>query len=190
MKNFLIALLSLLVMTQSISTVHAASKDLKKKSERSTIEELRMQREAELLNTEWEVSYAPPLDGKGKAPVNDVLSFADGKISMKGLEPKGFPPVGYTVTAYENSDKGSWETYQQIKEGESSLSMRGDWQGDVMNGVVSTLYEKGKRVETYNFSTQKKLTLKKAEDVGAGAPSPVAASTSSGVLVSKEAASE
>lgn len=181
-KLSIFLLISLLAF--SVASPAWAAKKTDKKNQAKTLAELQSEREAELLNTEWEVVYAAT-DGK-KAPAEDVLSFAGGKIAMKSMLDKGFGAVSYTVRAYENSQQGTWETYQQSPDGEKSLSMRGDWSGDNMSGVVSAQFDKGKTVETFNFSTQKKSMLapdKGSEAASAEKPAPTSPMTA---LVSKE----
>jgi hypothetical protein len=194
MKNRIIFALSLLLITQSISTAHAAYKDTNKKSTAADLlAEAEKNRQAELENTEWEAQFLPR-DPKAKGPISEKLVFEGGKVSVKMVLDKGFQPIAYTLTAFTDSTNGRWETYQSLKEGEQTLSMRGDWYGEHMDGVISMTFDKGKRVETYNFSTQKKLALTKAKDAETAVSSQEAAasavSASSGVLVSRETPSK
>lgn len=188
-KSFIVLLsFSLFIAAQGVTNVHAAKDSKKKAAATDPLAQAQKDRQAELENTEWELELLPR-DSKIKGPISDKLVFSDGKVSLKTITEKGFEPSTYTLTAFADSPRGMWEMYQSLKDGEQTLSMRGDWQGGRMDGVISATFDKGKKVETYNFSTQKRIEIKKPETspaASANSAKALPSSASSGVLVSKE----
>ena len=107
----------------------------------------------ELEGSEWEVQLVSVDEKKKKNEEKDRLVFKNGTVSLDSLTKKGYPAVGYTVTPNSDGEGAIWENFQETKEG--SLAMRGEWNGEAMTGAAREIYDKGKKIVTYNFSSKK-----------------------------------
>ncbi|HTL70813.1 MAG TPA: hypothetical protein VL404_05940 [Candidatus Eisenbacteria bacterium] len=167
----------------ALSSPFAFAADKKAKESRQEKEDARR---AELTDMEWDVTVA------GKGGGADKLVFKGSQVSLKGFEKLGYGPTAYSLIAYEDSDRGTWETYQIHKDGKSSLSIRGDWTDKIMNGVISQQTIEGKTLGSWSFSSQSKTPLKaeeaSSESKGSAAPAAdqAPAKSSMAPLVSKE----
>ena len=107
-------------------------------------------RREELKNTEWGVLLYSA-DPKKKSEENGTLVFQNSTLNFKGFKGLNIGEIGYTLTAHEDNEKGTWETYVITKDG--NISVRGDWEGKVMNGIVSEQSDGGKRVKVLRFTS-------------------------------------
>ncbi|GEM_PF-2329517 len=178
-----------LILTLTLVPSMAQAKDKKASAPKEDIAAKQEARRSELVNTEWPVKLVP--EGKtAKEALSDKLVFSGNTVQFQTLTSKGFGALTYDVRAYEGRDAGTWETYSSLKNGEETLSIRGDWQGTQMDGVVSIVRMKNKKsdVETYTFSTREKTEIKPADEAAAAQTAPAAASAPGKALVSKESA--
>lgn len=178
---------AILLMTAFTILLAIPSAEAAKKAQAKPSHEEREQaRMAELNNNEWTVLLTAP---GGKAPTEDKLVFKEGRISLKSLEEKGFGATAFSLIAYDDSDRGTWETYQTNSDGKSNLSIRGDWSGTIMNGVISQQDAEGKSLGIWSFSSQIKTPIGgEAAAVEAKSAADAHVKNPSGVLVSKETA--
>ncbi len=90
---------------------------------------------AELNGTKWEVELVALPAGSQAETVKDTLYFMNGKFYSKSMLEQGFKPTNISLSGQPGGLK-TWETIQSNAEG-TQLAWRGDWQGDVMKGVMS-----------------------------------------------------
>ena len=116
----------------------------------SKIAEQEAKRQKELENTEWQVMLYSA-DIKNKNQETGTLVFQNNTLSFKGFKKFDIGTIGYTLTAYEESEKGTWETYKITKDG--NISIRGDWEAQVMNGIISEQLDGEKTVKISRFTS-------------------------------------
>ena len=73
--------------------------------------------------------------GQAQGTLKDKLRFTSGRFHSDHFSEKGFTGTNFSLTTQPNGVT-IWETLQSAPDG-STASWRGDWQGDVMKGVVS-----------------------------------------------------
>ncbi len=78
----------------------------------------------------------------------DTLSFEDGRFNSNNMKQEGFLATNYTKNVHANG-KVVWETMQSNAKG-STVSWRGEWDGEKMSGVLSRRYPDG-RVRDFSF---------------------------------------
>ena len=97
----------------------------------------------DLDNTEWEVKFTSL---KGSSSFTDTLSFVKGKFVSAWFYQEGFKPTNYSIM--QEREKIIWETIQT--KGNSTLSWRGEIEGNKMQGIVS-LRQEGKAPQDFSF---------------------------------------
>ncbi len=90
---------------------------------------------AELEGTLWKIETIELPADRSHGPVKDALHFANGRFYSEQFMKRGFAPTNITVTK-QPSGVTTWETIQSNAAGDV-VSWRGDWQGDIMKGVIS-----------------------------------------------------
>lgn len=107
---------------------------------------------AELEGTEWEIEKVslPALGAKGV--LKDILHFTSGQFYSEEFIKKGFKASNISVTQQPNGVV-TWETLQSNAAGDS-VSWRGDWQDDVMKGVLSVNLA-GQKPQDFSFFSVK-----------------------------------
>ena len=110
-------------------------------------------RRKELENTEWQITLIPEnAKNEGQeSGESGSLVFQNKTVSFKGFKHFDIGAIGYTLTAYTDSDKGTWETFKTTKDG--NISIRGDWEGQMMNGVTSEQLDGGKTIKIQRFTS-------------------------------------
>ena len=104
------------------------------------------EKQAELANTEWQISVTP-LSGEVREPRSDTLRFVDRRVASETFEAKGYPASNYTLRVHADGTV-IWET-MQTKEG-GMVFWRGERRDDVMRGVISK-HPKGREHEDFSF---------------------------------------
>ncbi len=193
MKKQTVVILGLgLLVSVCLSTAQAADSKSDSKIEKKLAEN-QAKRKAELKDTEWKVTFYSnkPTD---KDAENGSLVFSAETMTFNGFNKVDLGTIGYTLTAYADNDKGMLETYKPTKDG--NISLRADWQGQIMNGVISEQKNGGKDVKTYRFTSVNQVSPlanqdeSKKESLEAAAPVdaalPVMASTEKAVEKSEK----
>ena len=156
-----------------------------KKQEPSSAEKKIQARQADLENSEWEIRMASQ-DPKAKIPASDKIVFKAGKVEIESFNKMGYSGTPYTLTPVPNTESGVWETVQRNGEG-GMLTLRGDWNGERMTGVISESLDEGKKVTTYDFTSFKKSALREdAASENTAKPAQSSAPSNMKALVSKE----
>ena len=89
----------------------------------------------DLNGTIWEVELISVSEDGSQKPIKDKIKF-DGKSFVSYyFSSQGFLPTNYSVTVQQNGFI-TWETVQRNPKGET-VSWRGDWQGNRMEGALS-----------------------------------------------------
>jgi hypothetical protein len=141
------------VKSLSVSEKKEKLRKIAQEKERERKRKLIEKKKKSLNNTEWEIEIIP-LGGGRKT--KDTVVFKEGKVSLKKLVDKGFPPTNYTLTIQENGSL-IWETMQTSKSGKI-VFIRGEITSDIksMHGVIS--YPKASGSLDYSFrSIEKKV---------------------------------
>ena len=103
-----------------------------------------------LSKKDW-VIYSNPLSTKKfRTQTTDVLTFSEGKFISKDLSSQGYPVANYTFTIQEDGTI-VWEAMQ----GNDKVGLafwRGELKGEVMQGVLSMLPQKGE-MEDFVFTS-------------------------------------
>lgn len=133
-----------------VGDVHAKSEDKGADKQQAIKADQEAKRRKELENTEWQVTLFSS-DSKSKNEESGSLVFQNNTLSFKGFKNFDIGALGYTLTAYEDSEKGTWETFKTTKDG--NISVRGDWEGQVMNGIISEQSDEGKTVKVRRFTS-------------------------------------
>ena len=109
---------------------------------------------AALDGTSWKLNVEPDAmaQTKGEKQYNDVVTFADGMVSMKEAQKVGFASSPYEVT--KSGDKDWTFTTEQ----ESASSGRSIWTGTIHEKSITgklIVTQKGGAVVTYTFKGNK-----------------------------------
>ncbi len=130
----------------------SAADEKKLAEERKKVEE----KKKDLNGTRWEVTIKPA-DPKEKE-TKDVFTFQDHQFQSEYLEKKG-----YTTTNYTNSpSNGKAPVFITLKTGKEGTSfVRGEWNKDVMSGVIHEQIVKDKETinQRYDFSSLKREAI-------------------------------
>jgi len=110
---------------------------------------LNLEKKGELMGTSYVIELAD-LDTEDAAGT-DVLSFANGKLSLQSLLNDGYNPSNFTVTAQDDGTV-TVETMQVHEDGQRAF-LRGDLSGSVMTGRLTLKDSKGK-TQSYTFKSQ------------------------------------
>jgi hypothetical protein len=110
-----------------------------------------------LNNTEWDVLVTK--EGSEKS-TNDILIFKEMQVHSIKYKKDGYEPSNFSVRVRPTSI--SWETMQS-KPGEGVVFWRGDWQDDVMRGVISEHPDKGE-AESFSFVSTVSRRLEEPEE--------------------------
>ncbi len=106
-----------------------------------------------LENTSWEVTVVN-MQNPDTSGVEDIFSFQKNQFRSRNLSARGFADTNYTLSQGSASEKPLvWETMQTGKEG--IVFLRGEWDGDKMQGNISELLENGQKVVDYSFVMKK-----------------------------------
>ena len=189
MKKILFSFLALSVVLSAPAFVYAKS-DKKADSEKQVAHAKKeADRHAELENKEWSVTlYKSDAKGKASSPEKGTLTFKAEKLTFNGFKSFSYGPIGYTMTAYDDNDKGTWESF--LGSESVNTSVRGDWTGTIMNGIISEAFDGGKTVVNSRFTSVNEVKdLPKEEEK---TPEEIAKATAPAeaapvALVSKEA---
>ncbi len=92
---------------------------------------------SDLEGTQWKIERIDLPADRSRGPVKDTLHFTNGRFYSDESAKRGFMPTNVTVTK-QPSGVTTWETIQSNSTGDT-VSWRGDWQGDVMKGVISEI---------------------------------------------------
>ena len=107
---------------------------------------------SELNGTEWQIEkIALPVSG-AQGSTKDTLHFSNNQFYSEEFLNKGFKPTNVSVTRQANGVV-TWETLQSNNAGDS-VSWRGDWQDNVMKGVLSVTLA-GQKPHDYSFFSVK-----------------------------------
>jgi REP element-mobilizing transposase RayT len=109
------------------------------KRERETAARLR----GEIDGFSWKIGLRQIGGSGGAYRPTDTLTFKDNRVSSANLTKHGFGSTNYSKRRLTNG-KVAWETIQRNKKGETA-SWRGEWDGEVMKGVVSMRDSAGTR---------------------------------------------
>jgi hypothetical protein len=172
---------------KTVSKKRSAEEEKKLAETRKLISEKKL----DLNGSRWELtlrSADPKIQGS-----KDTFVFQDGIFRSENYAKRGFPPTNYTVSVPEGAERGVWETMQSLKG--DLIFIRGEWEKDLMQGVVTEQLEGGKKVKEYSFSSapRQKIPASSSEEKTAlegsapGLDAGPASQDSSKALVSKEA---
>ena len=152
----------------STPAVKESSKEVSRPASAGKREDMKKRiedKKKELNGSEWQVN----LTTGGKEEGKDTLTFQNGQIKSKYFADKGFPATNYTISIADGSDMATWETMQTDAKG-GVLFIRGEWDKDVMRGVMSQQLDENK-TKDFNFSSASKEAIepttepeKKAEE--------------------------
>jgi hypothetical protein len=182
-----------LLLAFSFLTCTAFSADKAAPKKRTAEEEKKLaetrklitEKKLDLNGSSWELSVRsadPKIQG-----TKDTFIFQDGIFKSENYSKRGFPPTNYTVSIPENAERGVWETMQSSKG--DLIFIRGEWEKDSMQGVVTEQLEGGKKIKEYSFDSapRKKIPASSVEEkTPEKALDPSATEPSSKTLVSKE----
>ncbi|HTL48548.1 MAG TPA: transposase [Verrucomicrobiae bacterium] len=105
-----------------------------------------------LEGSTWDVQIIPMAKEERANIEQDALIFSGNKVESHFLAQKGFTPTHYNLTI--NTDGGiTWETVQRSAAGEV-VSLRGEWRGREMTGVLSYSMDEqahGQQPKNFNF---------------------------------------
>lgn len=153
-----------LLFVLSFAVTHqAAGKEDREEAKRQEYRKKVAEKLAELNGSSWDVRVSSAT-GKGILVGDDVLTFQDQKFSSKNASKEGWTSTNYTLTVPESENAPVvWETMQTSSRVGVAF-WRGEWNGEVMSGVISRQIED--RNEEYNFtsSAMKRIPPTSGED--------------------------
>ncbi len=89
----------------------------------------------DLNDTTWDLQLMPASELGDETPIKDKIRFTGRSFESYYFKSRGFSSTRYTAII-QNNGTITWETIQRNPEGET-VSWRGDWQGDRMEGMLS-----------------------------------------------------
>lgn len=119
-----------------------------------------LEKKAELNGSSWAVKIESQ-SKKGDLLGSDTLIFQNERFRSERAGKNGYKSTNYTLTVQENGPT-IWETMQTNEDGEVTF-WRGEWQKDVMTGVISRQIKDTN--EEYYFSSSSRKEVPKASDV-------------------------
>jgi hypothetical protein len=171
MRRSLVLFLIASLLTVAVEAADKAAPKKRTPEEEKKLTETRKlisEKKLDLNGSSWELilrSADPKIQG-----AKDTFVFQDGMFKSENYAKRGFLPTNYTVSIPENAERGVWETMQSSKG--DLIFIRGEWEKDSMQGVVTEQLEGGKKVKEYSFSSapRKKISPSSAKESGAQDP--------------------
>lgn len=207
MKNKVLTIVFIVLITMTVSRVDAANKkaDAAKvkaateqeeaiRAEQSRIkaqeEKMAQRREAEkkaneaLAGKDWQIEVVETSAQKTK-PETDVLTFTQGKITSQNYSAKGYPSTNITLTL-QDSGAIVWETMQTDPE-QGTVFWRGELVNGLMSGAISLQPKKGDNKDYYFMMVSPKEKAEPAKIEAQEAEAGEAAATESKPVKTKKA---
>ena len=104
-------------------------------------------KEREIKGYTWRIKLNL-IGGEKKYSIDDVISFKNNRVVSANISKEGFHASKYTKTNLKNGNI-RWETIQ-INSKRETANWRGEWDGELMRGVLSRKFSDGS-VKDFSF---------------------------------------